>query len=81
MSAKCQKQTSVASEDNLYVIAVRIEYEGRVVTVRVAFGGIAESRWAVIGSARCEGGCVKGVDLGAVLGSEGRMLLHAVGMD
>jgi hypothetical protein len=55
-------------------------HEGGVITLRVTFGGVTKTRWAVVGSARLEGGCVKSVDLGAVLGSEGRMLLHAVGM-
>jgi hypothetical protein len=76
----CQQQTSSSAEDSLYVIAVRIEHEGRVVTLRKTFCGIAKARPAIIGSTCFEGRRVKGVDLGAVPGSECRMLLHAVGM-
>ena len=76
----CGQVPLAAAEDGFYVVAVRIAHEGRVVTWRITFAGIAKPRRPVIGSARFEGGRVKGVDLGAALGSEGRMLLHAVRM-
>jgi hypothetical protein len=77
---RCAVGSSVPTENSLYVIAVRIEYEGRVVTLRVTVGWIAKPRRTIIGSARLERGRIKGVDLGAALSSEGRMLPHTVGM-
>src|SRR5262249_37672913 len=51
--------------------------KGGVVARRIAFGGVAQSRLAVVDPASLHGGCVEGVDLGATLGCKGRVLLHA----
>jgi hypothetical protein len=72
------KRTSAAAENRLYVVAVRIEHEGGVVARRIAFGSIAKPRRAVIGPACLHSSRMEGIDLGAVPGREGRMLLHAM---
>src|SRR5450432_1757057 len=71
---------SAAAEDRLYVVAVRIEHESSVVARRVTFGGVAKPGRAVIGPAGLQRVGVEGVDLSAVTGREGRMLLHAMGV-
>src|SRR5690242_6378503 len=73
-----ENRASVAAEDRLNIVAIRIEHEGGVIARRVALGGIAKSRWAIISPACLHGGLVEGVDFGAVPGRERRMLLHAV---
>src|ERR1700686_2634556 len=67
---------SAAAEDRLYVVAVGIEHEGGVVAGRL----FAKPGRAVIGPARLQGGRVKGVDLSAAPGREGRMLPRVMGV-
>jgi hypothetical protein len=45
-------RTSTAAKDRLYVVAVRIEHEGGVITWRETFGDVAKSGPPVIGPAR-----------------------------
>ena len=80
MSARGRRRTSAAAEHSLYVVAVRIEHERRVVTLRVTCAGIAKPRRTGIGSTRFEGRRMKGVDFRTVPRSEGCVLLRAVGM-
>jgi hypothetical protein len=47
-----QKRTLAAAEDGLYVIALWIGHEARVVTSQVTFSGIAKPWRTDIGSAR-----------------------------
>ena len=73
-----QKRTLAAAEDGLYVIALWIEHEARVVTSQVTFSGIAKPWRTDIGSARFRTGRIKLADVGAALGG-GRTLLNAAG--
>jgi hypothetical protein len=69
---------SGTAEDCLQVVAVRVEHKGGVVARRITIGEVAKARWSVVDSARFQGGCVEGVNLGAVLACERRMLLHTM---
>jgi hypothetical protein len=72
---------SSAAEDGLNVIAVRIEHKGGVVGRRAAFGRVAESRCAIVGTA-CPQSCrVEGVEFGAAPGRQSGVLLHAMRME
>jgi hypothetical protein len=64
--------------NRLYVVTIRIEYECRVVAWWITFGGVAKPRCPIVYPARLQGGRVESIDLGAALGCERRMLLHAV---
>jgi MFS family permease len=61
-----------------HVVSVRIKHEGGIVAGRVTFGDVAKPGWPVVGPTRLQGGRVEGVNLGAALGCEGRVLFHAV---
>ena len=66
------------AEDRLHIVAVQIEHEGGIVARRVTYGGVAKPGPPVVDPARLDGGRVEGVNLGAVPGREGRMLLHSM---
>jgi len=60
------------AEDRLYVVAIRVQYEGGVVARPTKTGR------TIIGPAFLQGGRVEGVDVSAVSGREGCVLLHAM---
>src|SRR5437667_1268506 len=76
--AQDQEKRGSAPEYRLHIVAIRIEHEGRIVTGRITFGGVTKAGLAIIGPARLQGCRIEGVDLSAVPGGEGRMLLDAM---
>jgi hypothetical protein len=68
------------AEDRLHIVAVGVEHEGGVVAWRITFGGVAKPRRSVVDPAGLDGGRVEGVNLRAVPGREGRVLLRSMGM-